>query len=119
MLFFNHDIQACIEQHKKAYEIGMKMGNTNDAIYNLLFLIPRMLDGGVNLMVVKKAIESYQQIAKLHHHPVLEIYMKVSLCFAFAILFLHPALLIQYKNQTCGNHLLSLVVHGFCSSTGK
>jgi hypothetical protein len=67
-----------------------------------------MLDGGVNLMVVKKAIESYQQIAKLHHHPVLEIYMKVSLRLRLPSFSLHPALLIQYENQNCGNHLLSL-----------
>jgi hypothetical protein len=80
----------------------MKMGITYDAIFNLYFLIPRMIDGGVNLLVVKKEIETYQQLAKLHHHPILETYMQVSLR-------LPPffALLIQCNYQTCGNHLLS------------
>jgi hypothetical protein len=102
MSFLNHGIQACIEQHRRAYEIGMKMGITYDAIFNLYFLIPRMIDGGVNLLVVKKEIETYQQLAKLHHHPILETYMQVSLR-------LPPffALLIQCNYQTCGNHLLS------------
>ena len=35
-----------VEQHRKAYEIGMQIGETSDAINNLLFLISRMIECG-------------------------------------------------------------------------
>jgi hypothetical protein len=77
----------------------MQIGNTSDAIFNLFFMIPRMIDGGVNLLVIKKEIESYQQLAKLHHHPILETYMQVSLCSISFVAFF-----IQCKYNTQGNH---------------
>ena len=62
-------IQYCIMQHRRAYDIGMKTGNTSDAFFNLAFMIPRMIDVGENLLTVKKEILFYQQLAEKHNHP--------------------------------------------------
>ena len=35
-----------VEQHKRAYNVGMQIGETNDAINNLLFIVSRMIECG-------------------------------------------------------------------------
>ena len=35
-----------VAQHRRAYEVGMQVGETSDAINNLLFLISRMFECG-------------------------------------------------------------------------
>ena len=35
-----------VVQHKRAYEVGMQVGETSDAINNLLFLVSRMIECG-------------------------------------------------------------------------
>jgi hypothetical protein len=51
-------------------------GNISDAFFNLYFMIPRMIDCGEKLDVVKKQIDYFQQLAKTHSHPVLATYMQ-------------------------------------------
>lgn len=69
-------IQACIAQHRYAFQIGMQSSKTCDAIFNVLFMVPRMLESGEKLQVVKKEIEYFQQMAKTHNHSVLSTFMK-------------------------------------------
>ncbi|KAL7513085.1 hypothetical protein ACHAXN_010337, partial [Cyclotella atomus] len=69
-------IQACVEMHRRAYEVGMQIGNTSGAFSNVYFMIPRMIDGGEKLDVVKKQIDYFQKLAQTHSHPVLATYMQ-------------------------------------------
>jgi hypothetical protein len=62
--------------HRRAYEVGMQIGNVSDAFSNLYFMIPRMIDCGEKLDVVKKQIDFFQQLAKTHSHSVLATYMQ-------------------------------------------
>ena len=55
---------ACVDMLRKGYEIGMQMGSTSDAFYNLYFLIPRMIEAGMNLDVIRKEIVFFQKMAK-------------------------------------------------------
>jgi hypothetical protein len=94
----------------------MQIGNTNDAIFNLYFMIPRMIDGGTNLLVVKKEIESYQQLAKLHQHPILETYMQVSLRSTTFLHFSSNDIINANRNRRLSFYV---VVHGFNNSTNQ
>eukprot|EP00956_Cyclotella_meneghiniana_P022153 scaffold41388_cov125-Cyclotella_meneghiniana.AAC.6 len=69
-------IQACVDMLRKGYEIGIQMGCTNEAFCNLYFLIPRMIEAGTNLDVIRKEIVFFQKMATTHSHPVLATYMK-------------------------------------------
>jgi hypothetical protein len=51
-------------------------GNTSGAFSNVYFMIPRMIDGGEKLDVVKKQIDYFQKLAQTHSHPVLATYMQ-------------------------------------------
>jgi hypothetical protein len=68
-------LQACEEQHRKAYEIGMQVGNANDALLNVAFMIPRMLEGGKNLRLIENEIKYYKKLAKQYKHKVLALCM--------------------------------------------
>lgn len=68
-------MQACLEQHRRAYEIGMQVGNTSDACFNLVVMIPRMIESGTNLDILNKEIEFYLRFAEEHSHPILATYM--------------------------------------------
>eukprot|EP00804_Cyclotella_cryptica_P020612 CCRYP_003442-RB/>CCRYP_003442-RB protein AED:0.05 eAED:0.05 QI:255/1/1/1/1/1/3/704/1362 len=68
-------MQACLEQHRRAYEVGMQVGNTSDAFFNLVVMIPRMVESGTNLDILNKEIEFYLRVAEEHSHPILATYM--------------------------------------------
>ena len=54
---------ACVDMLRKGYEIGIQMGCTNEAFCNLYFLIPRMIEAGTNLDVIRKEIVFFQKMA--------------------------------------------------------
>ena len=49
-----------VVQHKRAYEVGMQVGETSDAINNLLFLVSRMIECGMYILLLIINVEPVQ-----------------------------------------------------------
>ncbi len=62
-------IQACIEMHRRAYELGMQLGNVSISAFHKSFAITRELHAGTNLLSLKEEIEFDMKMAKHHSLP--------------------------------------------------
>ena len=65
-------IQACIEMHRRAYELGMQLGNTSISSFHKSFVIARELHAGTNLLRLKEEIEFDMKMAKHHSIPIFD-----------------------------------------------
>jgi len=62
-------IQACIEMHRRAYELGMQLGNVSISAFHKSLLIARELYAGTNLLSLKEEIEFDMKMSKHHSLP--------------------------------------------------
>ena len=62
-------IQACIEMHRRAYELGMQLGNVSISAFHKSFVITRELHAGTNLLSLKEEIEFDMKMAMHHSLP--------------------------------------------------
>jgi hypothetical protein len=65
-------IQACVDQHIKAYQLGMQLGNTSiSAIHKQYLIIRDIYATGKNLQDVKEEMEFDMMMAKHHGLKIL------------------------------------------------
>jgi len=66
-------LQACIDMHRRACEIGLKVGDTSIAALHQQFLIVRQLYAGTNLLALKKELEHEIKVTDHYYdgYPVL------------------------------------------------
>jgi hypothetical protein len=69
-------IQACIDMHRRAWEIGMQIGNVALVTLHKHSLIVRSLHAGTNLMTVNEEIERELKMARHYSFP--HIWTKLS-----------------------------------------
>lgn len=72
-------IQACVDMHRRAYEIALQIGNTSIAALHKHLSIVRKLHSGVNLLFLKDEIEHDLKMAK--HHSLRYLVMKLSIYY--------------------------------------
>lgn len=73
-------IQACLDQHTKAYELGMQLGKASiSALHKQLLRVRELYTGGKNLLELKEEIDIDMKMAKHDLLPILG--MKSQLCY--------------------------------------
>lgn len=78
----------------------MEVGSISDAFFHIGFAIQRKVEAGVNLRTLEREVDSCQQLAKSHDHPLLGTVNTVIQAIAHRKLF-HQCFCFHFQQHTC------------------